>query len=144
MIAESDRENGSAVVEMVILTPVFIVTLLFIIALGRFAEARADVDGAARDAARAASLRRDPGAAVAEGARVAEATLATRGVACARTSVDVDPGGLEPGGLVAVNVTCDVRLADLTLLGLPGSRTIESRFVAPIDTFRSHAAGSSP
>jgi hypothetical protein len=36
-------------------------------------------------------------------------------------------------------VTCTVRLADLLVPGLPGSRTLTSTFVSPLDPYRSRA-----
>ncbi len=52
MTVERDRERGSASVELVLMTPVLIVLLLFVVALGRLAAARGEVDAAARDVAR--------------------------------------------------------------------------------------------
>ena len=48
--------RGSASLELVLVTPVVLLLLLFVVCAGRLAEARADVDRAARDAARAASI----------------------------------------------------------------------------------------
>ena len=59
-----DNERGSATVELVILTPLLILLLLFVVALGRLAGARIDVDGVAAQAARAASIARSPQAAM--------------------------------------------------------------------------------
>ena len=55
-----------------------------------------------------------------------------------RGSVDVrvDTGGLRPGGAVTVTVSCRVRLADLVLLGVPGSRVVESTATSPVDQWR--------
>ena len=41
------EETGSVVAELVLLTPLLILVLLFVVALGRLAGARIDVDGAA-------------------------------------------------------------------------------------------------
>ena len=59
------EETGSVVAELVLLTPLLILVLLFVVALGRLAGARIDVDGAAAQAARAASIARDPATATA-------------------------------------------------------------------------------
>nr|MDQ3573439.1 pilus assembly protein [Actinomycetota bacterium] len=59
-------EEGGAAVEVAIVAPLLIVMLLFVVGLGRLAAAREVIDGAARDAAREASIRRSSGRAVAE------------------------------------------------------------------------------
>ena len=41
------NESGAVATELVLLTPLLIVMLLFVVALGRLAGARLDVDGAA-------------------------------------------------------------------------------------------------
>ena len=132
-------EGGGATVELTLLAPVLLLLLLLVVGLGRLGVARGDVDGAARDAARAASARRSPAAARAAALRAAQDTLAARHVTC-RGSPDVGvamgPGGFAPGGSVAVEVACDVDLAELSLLRVPGTRTLRARSVSPIDTYR--------
>ena len=54
-------DRGSMTVEFVIVVPVLIVLMLFLVMAGRVYEARGQADGAARDAARAASIALDPG-----------------------------------------------------------------------------------
>lgn len=129
-------EAGSAAVELTLLTPLLLMFLLLVVALGRMATARADVDGAARDAARAASIARDPVSAQQSSKEAAATTLAERGVTCRSLEVTVDTSAFLPGGWVAANVTCSVDLADLALLRLPGAKAVHARFVAPIDTLR--------
>jgi Flp pilus assembly protein TadG len=133
------EEAGGAAVELTLVTPLLLLFMLLVVALGRLATARADVDGAARDAARAASIARDAGQAERAARQAAAATLDERGVTCRRLDVFVDIGAFRPGGLVVADVTCVVDLADLALLRLPGTRAISARFVAPVDTFRAVA-----
>jgi len=122
-------------VELVLLTPLLVMLMMFVVALGRLAMARAEVDGAARDGARAASLVRDPAAAAGAADGAARASLAERSLTCAELSVSTDTGAFAPGGAVAVTVRCRVRLSDLSPLAV-GDKTIERRFEAPIDRFR--------
>lgn len=136
VVAPLKSERGSAATELALLTPALIVVLLLMVAFGRIARGRADVDSAARDAARAATLARSPDSAQAMAEQAAEATLTTEGLSCRRFHVVMDLGDFRPGGLVAADVTCDVDLADLTLLRLPGSKTIRSRSVSVVDRFR--------
>ena len=76
------RERGSAAAELVLVTPLLFLLLLFAVAAGRLVQARLDVDSAAQQAARAASLARTPAAASAQATQVAQAALAGQSVTC--------------------------------------------------------------
>lgn len=121
-------------VELVLLTPVFVALLLLVVALGRIQAARADVDSAARAAARAASIERDPTTARRTGDRTARDGISQRGYRC--STLDVDTTGFTAGGNVTVSVSCTVSLADVTGLGIPGSHTYTARFSEPVDRYR--------
>lgn len=127
-------EAGAAAVEAVLLVPVLVVLLLFIVFVGRVGTVQQDVYAAARDASRAASIRASPAAAERDARATASATLAGRGLACAQLAVEVDTSRFAPGGAVAVDVTCVVSLADVSRLGVPGSKTVTDRSVSVIDT----------
>jgi Flp pilus assembly protein TadG len=129
-------QRGSATVELVLLTPLLLLMLVFVVFLGRLGQARSDVDRAARDAARAASIARSTDAADAAGLAAAHDTLQSGGVSCRRLGVMVDTSAFAAGGEVAATVTCTVDLADVAELGLPGSKTLTSRFSEPVDAFR--------
>src|SRR3546814_1552366 len=105
--------RGSASLELVLVTPVVLILLLFVVCAGRLAEARADVDRAARDAARAASIARDPSSAADAGTSAAAATLESGGISCRSLDVSVDGPRFTAGGTVATSVSCTVDLADL-------------------------------
>lgn len=126
-------QRGSATVELSCLTVVFVVVVLAISGFGRFALARADLDQAVRDGARAASLRRTPEAASADAAQAVDAALTGGGLACASRQLRVDTSELRPGGQVSVSLRCELDMARVTLLRLPGARTMMASFVAPID-----------
>ncbi len=123
-LQHAPTERGSATVELVLVTPLLLALALFAVLAGRLTQARAEVDGAARDAARAAAHAS------------ATATLAERHLPCRALDVRVDTGAFRAGGHVAVRLACTVNLGDLSLLRVPGTRTIQTRFVAPLDTFR--------
>jgi hypothetical protein len=114
-------QRGDAAAELVVLTPLAVVLLLFVILTFRVTAARGDVGAAARDAA--------------------EATLAGGLAPCAALDVDVNLRGFAPGGTVTATVTCDVALADLGLLGVPGSRRVARTATSPIDTYRGTSLG---
>ena len=129
-------ESGSVAAELVLLTPLLILLVLFVVALGRLSGARLEVDGAAAQAARAASIARDPATATAMATQTATAALGSDHVTCGQLTVSTDTALFVPGGSVAVTVTCHVALSDLTGLRLPASESVTSRATAVIDTFR--------
>src|SRR5687767_2740563 len=97
--------RGSAALELVLMTPVLLVLLLFVVFVGRLAAARGDVDRIARDAARTASFARSPAEAV------TAAELSVDGSApCVRLDVSVDTTAFAPGGTVSATVSCEVAL----------------------------------
>ena len=130
-------ERGSVTAELVILTPLLILFLLFVVALGRLAGARIQVDGAAAQAARAASIARSPAGAMTAAKETAASALSSQHVTCAHLAVAVDTADFVPGGSVAVTVSCAVDLSTLTGLHLPVTQTLSNRFVEPIDAYRS-------
>jgi Flp pilus assembly protein TadG len=130
-------ERGSATVELVLITPVLVLLMLFAVAAGRFSVARNQVNEAARDAAREASTWRSPGAASSHGVERGLASLAASRVSCRSPGVAIDTSGLRPGGAVVADVTCTVDLGDLLGLRLGGAKTFKARAVAVVDTFRS-------
>lgn len=129
-------QGGGASIELVILTPLLVVALLFVVALGRFASVRSDVDGATRDAARAASIMRTRAEAVAAAPAAATQTLDARDVTCQNRRVTADVSNFAPGGHVSVTVQCTVQLGDLSLLGISSTRTLSRTESAPIDRYR--------
>jgi TadE-like protein len=142
----ADRERGTMTMELAIVAPVFLAFMMLLAGLGRIVDAQSQVDSAARDAVRAASIARSrdqvPG--FAQGA--ADGSLTGVGWCVGGPQVSLDSAGTrwEPGGQVSVIVTCRVDLGDLTFIGLPGSKTMTSHATAPIDkyTYRADPGGS--
>ncbi len=133
-------EEGSVATELVLLTPLLVLMLLFVVALGRTVSARMEVDGAAAQAARAASIARDPATATAMAEQAATTALGSDHVTCGDLTVTTDTADFAPGGQVSVTVSCTVDLADLVGLRLPASQSIISTSTAVIDLYR--AVGS--
>jgi Flp pilus assembly protein TadG len=129
-------ERGTAVAELAVVAPLLVIVLLAVVFAGRLVQAEGRVEGAARDAARAASVRRTPAAAIAAATTAAGATLGGGGLTCGRLAVTVDTGRFVPGGGVTATVTCTVSLADLGLLGVPGSLARSATAAAPIELYR--------
>ena len=130
-------ERGAVATELVLLTPLLILLLLFVVALGRLAGARISVDGAAAQAARAASIATTPGGATAAAQQTAAAALGSDHVTCATLQVATDTARFAPGGSVTVTVTCAVALGDLSGLRLPATESVSSTAASVVDTYRS-------
>jgi len=129
-------ERGSAAAELTLLTPLLILLLLFVVLCGRLADTKLRINDVAHQAARAATLARTPSQAAANAQSTANAALASAGITCQSLTVSTDTQGLKPGSTVTVTVSCSVGLGDLTMLGVPGSRTFESSFSSPVDVWR--------
>lgn len=132
-------DRGTAAAELAVAAPVLMLVIMLAVAGGRLALAQAGVEQAATDAARSASIARNPGEASSDAAAAAAAGLANH-LTCASTSVSVDTGGFAlPVGTpatVSVTVTCTVPLSDLGVPALPGQRAITATAVSPLDTYR--------
>ncbi|MHB8246066.1 MAG: TadE/TadG family type IV pilus assembly protein [Acidimicrobiales bacterium] len=130
------NDTGSAALELALLTPVLLVVLLFVVALGRIASARETLDGAVGAAARVATLASSPRAAVSAARAQAASSLASGGVSCAASKVTVDVADFTPGGVVSVRVSCRVTLSS-AVPGLPGSTTLTATGASVLDRYRS-------
>lgn len=130
------HEQGSATLEVAIVTPALLLFMLLVVFGGRLALAHGEADSAARDAARAASIARSAGAATGNARQAAAATLTNAGISCRGFAVATDTSVFQPGGAVTVEVACTAALSDLGLLGVPGSQTLHGRYTAPVDRFR--------
>ena len=130
------HDRGSIAVEVAVIAPAFIFLMLLVVFAGKVSEADANVTRAASHAARAASLRQDSDDAASDALATATANLDAAGVRCADLEVTVDTTDLRPGGTVSVTVDCVASMADVTLIGVPGSRTFTARAVEVVDTYR--------
>ena len=107
----------------------------FIIGALRVTNTGGDVDAAARSATRAAAAEYDDTSAYQVAQAVAASELADRGVACEQLDVQLG-GSLAAGGVITVDVTCVVSLADVVLAGFPGNKTVSGRGVEQVDVVR--------
>ena len=129
-------EGGQAIAELVIVAPVLLLVIVLMIGLGRIDSAQGDVESAARAAVQAAVVQSDPADAQAQAAEAVTSTLAGAGLTCPSPQVTTDTQNFVPGGSVSVTVTCVTSLADVTVPGLPGSKTLSATSTAHIDPFR--------
>lgn len=127
-------------VELAVLTPAVLLLLAFAVFAGRTQVAHTAVDGAARAAARQASLASDAATATALADAQARQALAGGDLRCQSTTVEVDTAGFSapPGqpGDVTVTVACVVGMADLLAPGVPGTVRVQAVFTSPIDVYR--------
>lgn len=130
-------ERGSISVEVAVLAPAFVFLMLLVVFAGKVSEADGNVERAAAEGARAASLRQHPADATTDAEAAVAGNLAHAGVPCTNLSTVVDTTSFEPGGTVTVSVTCHASMADVTLLGVPGTRTFSASATEVIDTYRS-------
>lgn len=133
-------ERGSATVELAILAPVLLVLIGLAIVAGRLTTARAAVEHAATVAARQASLARTADAAHTTATRLAGADLAEQGITCQPLQLTVSTNGFrtnvgEPAQ-VRVTVSCQIRVGDLGVPGLPVTREVTADAASVLDTWR--------
>lgn len=132
----SINENGSATLELTLLTPLLLSLLMLVVAGGRVVNVRGDLDAAVRDGARAASLARTPGQARIDGTNAVDASLSQRDLSCVNPTYEVDTTNFHAGGSVAVKIDCSVSLSDLTMLPLRSDKRLSATFTEVVDTFR--------
>lgn len=129
------RDRGSMAVEMALLTPAFVVLMLFLVGVGRVVEAQGQADGAARDAARAASIQRNwaqVGGAVNQAADQDLNPQAGKNMCPGGITADPQPNAEPAATSVQVTVICTINLAVVPGLG---TLHIHGNAVAPVDTY---------
>jgi len=125
-------DRGSVAVELVIIAPIFGLLLLAVVAVGRVQDARADVEAAARMAARDLSIARDPHARETEIAATVATMLHVGSPSCRTMSLDTTIGV----ATVDVTVSCHAELQQAALLPVPGSMTVSATVSEPRDVHR--------
>jgi len=133
-------DRGSATIEAVIIAPAFLLFIGLIIGTGRVAIAHQNVESAAAEAARSASMARNPDQARADATASAQHTLTNQGTNCASLTVTIDTSGFSaPVGTpahVTATITCVLSLAELSVPGMPGTVQVTATVASPLDTFR--------
>lgn len=129
-------EEGSAIAELVIVAPILLIVIVLMVAFGRVDSAEGDVQSAARAGVQAAVVQSDPSDAETQAISAAQATLAGAGLTCTGPQISVDTSNFVAGGWVSVTVTCVTSLADVSVPGVPGAKTLSATSTAHIDPFR--------
>lgn len=124
------RDTGSVSLELALIAPMVIVLFFLGVIAFRIASTQLGIDTAATNAARDASLQRTPATAH----TAAETTAAAmQPDFCTDYTIEVDTGGLQPGGTVTVTLTCTVNTSEI---GALPSRTITATAHSPIGQWR--------
>lgn len=129
-----NRQRGSMAVEIVILTPVFVLLLVFIAYVTRVAMAQHELLRAADTAARTAS-QAQMNSMSHRGAEVAYQSMRENGSHCVSFQVQVNRQSVE--GIMQVEVTtqCRVNVLGLSLLGIR-SPVLKATSTEVIDVYR--------
>ncbi|MEV7393939.1 TadE/TadG family type IV pilus assembly protein [Streptomyces sp. NPDC091215] len=130
--------RGSVTLELVLMIPILILMLWFLVYCGRLSDTRLQIEDAAHQAARAASLDRNAHTAAIDARSTAASALREAGLTCQSLSVATN-GTLRAGSTVTVSISCTVGLHDLALLQVPGATTLNADSASPVDVFRSTA-----
>jgi Flp pilus assembly protein TadG len=134
--SEAHQEDGQAIAELVIVTPVLLLVIVLMISLGRIDSAQGDIESAARAGVQAAVVQDNPSDAQAQAVAAVASTLGTAGLTCPSPQVSTNTSNFTPGGSVSVTVTCVTSLADVSVPGVPGTKTLSATSYAPIDPYR--------
>ena len=135
-----DRERGSMSVELAAVVPALALLLLLVALAGDFVEAQGKVDGAARDAARAASMARYSGTgslgADSLAAQAANGDLAGRCVGAVGVTVAGFPGAgqqAQAGDTVTVTINCSIDTSIFGVFNLGATHDVTGIAAAPLD-----------
>lgn len=146
-MATRSGDRGSASVELAILAPVAVLLLGMLVVGFRIANASTRITGVAGAAAREASIARTAADAKQMATHGAHAALADDNFHCTHINVIVNTNGFTtpPGqpASVRVDVYCTVALADISVPGLPGHKTLHDDAYSPLDPARDEASGFS-
>lgn len=133
-------DAGSATAELVVLIVVFFTFVAAIVFAGRMTVGSAQVEAAARSAARTISIARDPEGSVGAAESQARDIAGYGSAICTEMAFDpVIDRSVDPA-TVHVDIGCTVDLSEITLIEpLPGSITVEASAVEVLDRYREEA-----
>jgi Flp pilus assembly protein TadG len=125
-IRKGEAERGSFALELAIVAPALLLIIAFIMSVGRVTEGRALVQGAARDAARAATINHN-GSSAARAAAQDAFDSATQGMNC--RPLQLTPAIIAPDAQVQATVSC-------TVTTMWGPQTVERTAFSVVDRYR--------
>jgi len=130
------RQEAQATLELALVVPGLLVGLFLITAVGLVARADGEVAGVAVEAARAGALVSSMADVEQATTERAIAVAAGYGMTLERLDVAVDGSDFRRGGSVRVEVSYQLSLDRLPLMGW-GAIQLQHQAVEPVDTFRS-------
>lgn len=134
------QARGSAALEAAIGVPAFALFIGLIIFGGRVASTHQALQSAAADAARAASIARDPNVARSDARQAAVTSITNQHINCTHITVSLNTRDFTkaPGlpGSVEVTIACTLDLSALAVPGVPGSKVLHATMASPLDTWR--------
>jgi hypothetical protein len=134
-------DRGSATLELVALMPVHMMFIVGVVFIGKVNNGAANVEAAARSAARTMSFGVDRDVVAARDEAEAQAeSMVSVGTFCANDDIfdyDYDPGDppLDPA-TVTVFIDCEIDLSQATGLGFPGSYDVDAEATEVVDPYR--------
>lgn len=133
-------ERGSMSVELAILAPAFIMIVGLLVLAGRVSLAHQNMEEAASQAARAASISRTSQEASNAAQAAAQTYLLNTSMHCQSVDVANSTQGADKAAGVAATVTstvsCVIQTSDLYLPGLSGTRVVTAQASSVVDTYR--------
>jgi Flp pilus assembly protein TadG len=133
----SRDDRGSVAIEMGLLAVVFFVFVGFSVFIGRYNSAKAEVETAARSAARDISLARNTRQAVEDARTWAEVALDVPNPMCERL---LFPAPRITDEQVTVTITCVVDLSEATFAPVPGTSNVVGEATEVFDQYREREA----
>jgi len=130
---------GSVSIEAVMIIPAFLLFMALILAIGRTVSVQADLHASVVAAARIASMQTCALCADTAARDSVVSRLAAEKTPCLNMEISTDTAILDQPlgtpGSVAVTVTCEVPLADLSVPGMPGHIRLTDSFSSSIDPY---------
>lgn len=125
-------ERGSVTVELVLLAPLVGILLAAVVLVGRVQSARADLEGAARAAARDLSIARDPPATLEQAEATAAAAVNVGSPTCRSMTFTPTITAAD----VTVTISCLVDLQAASVLPVPATMTVDAVAREVVDVHR--------
>ena len=125
-------DRGSGVVQLPIMAGTYVLFIMLLVFVGRVNSGYSSAEAAARYAARTIALARDPAAAVDAARADAAATVRAGSAKCRSMGFAYTVDATE----VTVTITCQVDLAEVNILGVPGHWAATATASEPVDQFR--------
>ena len=135
MSRSSRRSRAQATIELALVVPGLLLGLFLITAVGLVARADGEVAGVAVEAARAGALVSSRSEVEQAATDRAAAVGTAYGMSLQRLDITVDSSQFRRGGSVRVDVTYQLPLDNVPLIGW-NTIQLQHRAVEPIDTFR--------